>query len=457
MEYKLNKQAGALQDAAPVATRTRRAMHANDEGPAQTQMALASHAQRPQPGAPPRADASNGLDRVGGRTRRGLFWATVEEGQQVLVIERSGRMTVVRGPARIWAWGRRLDEMRHFVAHPGEFLMIRYRDGRQRHARGPSELWFDPREHLSVEKEDVLEIASKEAVVVYAQSAPGEVARRIVYGPAAFVPEPGEWLHTFSWHGGAGDGTTRKIPGALVFQKVWMMPDQMYHDVTDVRTADDAVLTIRLMIFFELVDVERMLATTHDPIGDFINAASSDVVELVGKLGFETFKTSTDALNRAETYRQLAARAAECGYRINKVVFRGYGAPESLEEMHDKAIESRTRLQLERATEQQSQELEDFRLDRQLARAEKQREGERKSREAELTADAARRHFAREQAQADAEQQSASERLRRTAEREHLEALHHLGVDLTRLLAEARPDRVIEVRGAGTPHVHLTE
>ena len=37
------------------------------------------------------------------------------------------------------------------------------------------------------------------------------------------------------------------------------MPDQMYHDVPDVRTADDAVLTIHLMIFFELVDVERML------------------------------------------------------------------------------------------------------------------------------------------------------------------------------------------------------
>ncbi|MCK6545363.1 hypothetical protein L6R52_05800 [Myxococcota bacterium] len=456
MEYKLNKQAGALQEAMPVATRMRRGVPADDELPAQTQMAVARSIAAAPP-APPRADGASGLDRAGGRVRRGLFWATVDDGQRVLVIEKSGRMAVVSGPARIWVWGRRVEPMRHFVAHPGEFLMIRYRDGRQRHARGPSELWFDPREHLSVEKEDVLEIASKEAVVVYSQSAPGEVARRIVYGPAAFVPEPGEWLHTFSWHGAAGDGTTRKIPGALVFQKLWMMPDQMYHDVTDVRTADDAVLTIRLMIFFELVDVERMLATTHDPIGDFVNAASSDVVELVGKLGFEVFKTSTDALNRAETYRQLEARAAEGGYRINKVVFRGYGAPESLEEMHDKAIESRTRLQLERATEQQSQELEDFRLDRQLARAEKQREGERKSREAELTADAARRQFAREQARADAEQQAASERLRRAAEREHLEALHHLGVDLTRLLAEARPDRVIEVRGPGTPHVHLGE
>jgi len=61
----------------------------------------------------------------------------------------------------------------------------------------------------------------------------------------------------------------KKVPaGALHFQKLWLLPDQMYHDVPDVRTADDAVLTIRLMMFFELVDIETMLSTTHDPIPD---------------------------------------------------------------------------------------------------------------------------------------------------------------------------------------------
>lgn len=461
MEYKLNKQSGALQEAMPVASRSRTSLARRDEEDDELSATMAPGygTQRAMTLAPPPPQrGGNGRDTEAGRVKRGMFQATVDEGQRVLVTHKDGTMRVVAGPARIWSWGRKIQGMQHFVAHPGEFLMVRFRDGRQKHLRGPADLWFDPREHLSVEKEDILQIASKEAVVVYSQGAPGMVARRLVHGPAAFVPEPGEWLHTFSWHGSAGDGTFRKIPNALVFQKLWMMPDQMYHDVPDVRTADDAVLTVRLMIFFELVDIEEMLATTHDPIGDFINAASSDVVEFVGKHGFESFKQAAEALNRVTTYRQLTARAEECGYRINKVVFRGYGAPASLQEMHDKAIESRTRLQLERATEQQAQELEDFRLDRQLLRAGKQREEERRARDAALDAEGAQREFARQQGRLDAEQQAAAARIRQGAEQERLAALHGLGVDLTRLLAEARPDRVIELRGGnGAPHVHLPE
>src|SRR4029079_10270087 len=138
------------------------------------------------------------------------------------------------------------------------------------------------------------------------------VSRRIVHGPLLFVPAPGEWLHTFAWHGSEGGAQgQKKIATGLVFQKLWLMPDQMYHDVTDVRTADDALLTIRLMIFFELTDIERMLEATHDPIGDFVNAASSDVVAFTGRHDFERFKGITHQLNDLESYPQLTARAAQ--------------------------------------------------------------------------------------------------------------------------------------------------
>ena len=164
------------------------------------------------------------------------------------------------------------------------------------------------------------------------------------------MPRPGEWLHRFVWHASEGGSQgVKKIPKGLVFHKLWLMPDQMYHDVTDVRTADDAVLTIRLMIFFELQDIDRMLETTHDPIGDFVNAATSDVVDFTGRHDFESFKQHTDRLNELETYRQFTSRAGQCGYRINKVVYRGYGAPDRLQQMHDQAIEARTKLQLEQA------------------------------------------------------------------------------------------------------------
>ena len=36
------------------------------------------------------------------------------------------------------------------------------------------------------------------------------------------------------------------------------------------RTKDDALITVKTMIFFELRDIETMLNQTADPIADFI-------------------------------------------------------------------------------------------------------------------------------------------------------------------------------------------
>jgi hypothetical protein len=241
-----------------------------------------------------------------------------------------------------------------------------------------------------------------------------------------------------------GSQGIRKVPRGLVFQKLWLLPDQMYHDVSDVRTADDTVLTIRLMIFFELLDIERMLETSHDPIGDFVNAATSDVVDFTGRHDFDSFKRNTDKLNELETYRQLVDRAGQCGYRINKVVYRGYGAPQRLQQMHDQAIEARTRLQLERATERQSQELEDQRLDSQMIRAAKRRKEQAVEVDHEM--------------ELGGRKQEAELRGQEARRRDHLMALRDLGVDLTAYLTQGRADRVIEVRGSNGPaHLHLDQ
>jgi hypothetical protein len=317
-----------------------------------------------------------------------MFSYVVEEGQRVLMRRPNGTMKILIGPLKVYHGRNVFRPMQHYVAHPGEFLIARYRDGRQEHIPGPTELWFDPRVHQEITREDALQIAAREAVVVYSRPEEGsaEISRRIVHGPALFVPEPGEWLHTFSWHGSKGGSQgIEKTAHSLTFQKLWLMPDQMYHDIRDVRTADDAVLTIRLMIFFELLDIEKMLETTHDPIGDFVNAATSDVVGFTGQHDFESFKHNTNLLNELEAYKQLTGRANQCGYRINKVVYRGYGAPESLQQMHNQAIEARTRLQLERANEQQAQDLENYKLDCQLTRASKRRSEQTAEVEHDLT------------------------------------------------------------------------
>ncbi len=424
---------------------------------------------RGAPGGGRPAVRADGLDPIMARDGGGMFFYTVLDGQRARVIENDGRVSIVVGPKRVYRGGRVIQAMLHYVAHPGEFLIVRFHDGRQEHLVGPAELWFDPRVHATVEKEDALPIASKEAVVVYSRDgASGDVSRRVVNGPASFVPEPGEWLHTFSWHGSKGGHLGyQKVPNGLVFQKLWFLPDQMYHDIPDVRTSDDAVLTILLMIFFELVDVTTMLDTSHDPIGDMVNATTSDVVEFTGKHDFASFKKHTAELNDLATYGQLVARASQCGYRINKVVYRGYGAPESIQRMHDEAIEQRTRLGLDRATQEQAQDLEDFKLERDLGRAARQRAEQaanlaheiaqaQKRQEAGLRDERARREFARVEAQKDAEQDAVRVRARDDAQRLHLAGLKAMGVELTALLTQGRADRVIELRGGGVrPHLHL--
>jgi hypothetical protein len=423
----------------------------------------------------PRRDQSgrgsrSGLDSTSPVGDLGVWFYIVEEGQSVLVRNPNGTMEVLVGPKRVWRGRRMFQRMVHHVAHPGDYLIVRYRDGRQEHLAGPAEVWFDPRVHQEITCEEMLQVAAKEAVVVYSQKeATSSVQRRIEYGPTLFMPRPGEWLHTFVWHASEGGSEgVRKVPKGLVFQKLWLMPDQMYHDVTDVRTMDDAVLTIRLMIFFELLDIATMLETSHDPIGDFVNAATSDVVDFTGRHNFDSFKQNTDKLNELETYRQLAVRASQCGYRINKVVYRGYGAPERLQQMHDQAIEARTKLQLERATEQQAQDLESFKLESQMLRAGKRRqeqtaevghqlELDQTKLAAGMRAKDSQCAFRREQQRLESEIRLEYRKRQDAHEREHLAELRRLGVDLTAYLTQSRADRVFELRGShgSTTHFHL--
>ncbi len=246
------------------------------------------------------------------------------------------------------------------------------------------------------------------------------------------------------------------------------MPDQMYHDVPDVRTSDNAVLVIRLMVFFELTNIERMLESTRDPIGDFVNAATADVVEFTGRLMFEEFKQATGKLNELSTYRTLLSRAEQIGYRISNVVYRGYGAADSLQKMHDQAIEARTRLQLDRATEEQSQELEDYRLESQLKRASMRRheqtseiqhslEMEEKKRTADLLHAQRQVDFERARRDADDQQREGSVRRQHQLQQEHFSALKNMGVDLTAFLTQNRADQVIELRGqSSSPHLHIS-
>lgn len=401
----------------------------------------------------------------------------IDAGQAVTVYTKNDDGTVDRatllGPARFVPGPNQwLRPQPLFTAGENEYLVVRFRDGRTAHVAGPTALHLDPVEHEAIEVAQTLAIDTHEAIVVYTRHPDDGVTRRVLRGPARFMPTPEEWVHEFCWHGADPRNPRRKIPRALQFTKLRVIPDQMYVDVEEVRTADDALLVVKLMLFFELADIDKMLDQTHDPVADFLNAVTADVIDFAGAVAFERFKTETDRLNTLEAYPNLTARAERIGYRVNKVVYRGYEAGAKLQTMHDDAIERRTKLKLEAETERQAQELEDLRLERETERAEIRRKLEREqadhARELQQVAHDERMR----QAKADAEQRAQGQRLINEVELEHLRAktaeragylraMHGMQVDLTRYLVaqHQHPDRVIRIDGDGkaAARVHVRE
>merc|ERR1719386_260924 len=118
------------------------------------------------------------------------------------------------------------------------------------------------------------------------------------------------------------------------------------------------------MIFYRLKNIDMMLKETHDPTADFTNSVQSDVIEFVAGKTFEEFKNESAQLNNVSVYKQLTHRAEGIGFEVTKVVFRGYGAPQRLQKMHDDAIERRTKLVLDRENQEQEQQLQDIKLER---------------------------------------------------------------------------------------------
>jgi hypothetical protein len=227
---------------------------------------------------------------------------TITEGQCVALWNpKTGKRAIVHGPKRLFLTGQRVEPLKSLVAGPTQYLVVHHRDGRIVHRRGPAMFWVDPVEHLNVKVAEAIPLDANEAIVVYRQQSDGKVDRRIVRGPELFVPEAQEWLHEFRWHGADPKDPRRKIPRGLTFTKLRVIPDQMYFDVESARTADDALLVVKLMIFFELIDIGVMLDQTHDVIADFINAVTADVIDFAAGRTFEQFKEHTEQLNARET------------------------------------------------------------------------------------------------------------------------------------------------------------
>lgn len=297
--------------------------------------------------------------------------------------------------------------------------------------RGPQSLYFDPVTIQSITLCEAAKLEGNEAIVVYreirensarvananpsskhadsevviATDTANRVERRIVRGPTIFIPASNEWIHKFSWHGTVTDrgGSKTGYPGdtkvahAVEFEKIRIMRDYMYLTVRDVRTQDDAKISLHLMLYYVLHDIETMLDNSNDPIGEFINAASADMMSFCANRTHDKLLEECNLLNDKEHFPILSGRMPLIGYELLKVAYRGYDTSSKLQELQDRAIASRTEWKLEGEILQNG-----------LDRVEKQNELNEK-----------KRMFALNTRQVEAEQE------RKTADALHTQRLQH--------------------------------
>ncbi|XP_033730756.1 uncharacterized protein LOC117320210 [Pecten maximus] len=337
------------------------------------------------------------------------------------------------------------------------------KDGILTHKRGPCEIFHNPLVYDSITVKDATKIDANHLVVVYKRLKDNDVQRRIIQGPTVFVPEAEEWLHQFSWHGCDASDKTRMIPGHNKFTQLAVIPEQFYYNVRDVRTVDDTMITVKLMIFYDLKEILKMLDKTHDPVADMINAVCADVITFSGKNTFEDFLKNTHKLSELSSFPQLTQRAEKIGYDIQKVVFRGYHANDRLQLMQSSAIESRTQLRLNTEIEEMKQRLQNFKLSKEQARTKLKHEMEKSEQDHKQMIDNMKqvhdleiKQMEHEQALKIATLTTSSNlddrRARNRKEVEHLSKLRDLGVDVTLYLTlQHTPPSDEEIRVSTAP------
>jgi hypothetical protein len=400
------------------------------------------------------------------------MFKTVRDGERALLIDKRGQSMVVDGPQRVSVFRKSFQRLQRVSADQYQYIQFQKADGEVEHMQGPCSMFINPLVVESAVVKQAHSLSANEVLVVYKRDRGDRIVqRRIQYGPTIFTPSADEWLHEFVWHGTDRNNKTKKIPGGLRFTNLRVIPDQFYYNTADVRTKDDALISVKLMLFFELKDIERMLNQTTDPIGDFINAVQADVITFASQMNYDEFIDSSSQLNELKNYPQLMGRSGTIGYEVTKVVFRGYHAGDKLQGLHDHSIEKRAQLKVRMEEEQQKQDLTDSKLcnqqqtsvlQQELLKEQKvhqySMEKQQLTHQMELDTKKHRERIEREKDQRMAELEA--QRQRQEEETAHLRELKKLGVDLTELLVaqHPKPDQVVRVitpgTGGGNIHIH---
>ena len=225
------------------------------------------------------------------------------------------------------------------------------------------------------------------------------------------------------------------------------LPDQFEVTIPRLRSLDNAEVSMNVMVFMQLVDVQKLLNSTHDPVTDLKVSITADLTEFVSKCTLDQLKERTHELNDLKMFRQSTQRADQIGYKVSKVTYRGYGFSREIDNMLKQNLVDETKLKIEKETAVKAQDIEDMKASRKVDRDLKWKEAEVTTNKLDLDIERTRADQRRAAISADAEQRRVATSAAMADEIAKLEKLEAMGVDLTQyLVSQQRKPADKEVR-----------
>eukprot|EP00475_Leptophrys_vorax_P015775 TRINITY_DN2210_c0_g1_i1.p1 TRINITY_DN2210_c0_g1~~TRINITY_DN2210_c0_g1_i1.p1 ORF type:complete len:447 (-),score=108.41 TRINITY_DN2210_c0_g1_i1:72-1412(-) len=394
---------------------------------------------------------------------------TVKEGEAAAVWSLSGRHRQIVGPRREHLFFSTIRFLDRFTARNGEYLVVKHKNGTVEHVRGPRTMFLDPVQHDEIYLRQAIQLqSSSEAIVVYSSALEAkeneggiarptmatfdekdekgqfDVTRRVLRGPAIFVPNVGEWVQSFSWtkakegssqapapvaeSNARASTATRAADGSREVFSVLSTAQTRYAVKCAMRSSDNVKLSVNVSLVVKLINIDIMLATSSDPVADLLAAIQSDVNSFGSTFSSSELNQLGDAKNlgNLDRFQQLFKCAKSVGFEVTDVLITGFAVSDEMQKQQDEYNSRQAKLKSEMAEAEQKQSLQDMELMNRTKRADAERAIERAELEHKLELEKI------------AQREHVEERVQRNKETiEFLGDLKGLGVDLTQLLVVA--------------------
>lgn len=263
---------------------------------------------------------------------------TVKEGEAAVVWARNGAAREIVGPSIERMFYSTIRFLTRHTVTPGQYLVITHKAGNVEHLLGPTTVYENPIKHASIAKHNALRLDSeRDCIVVVTRSteaisskAGAVFSRRVIAGPAQFIPTEAESVVTFSWtpHDRElpcqrADPAAPPPPVAVINTAPFRLRVKAH-----LTTLDGLKFTVRLELRVRVGNV-ALAASSSDPILAISQSVQNDLAA-AGAQFASTDDVEFDQLAGTGRLPGTTAAAASSGLEIIEVLVRKVDRPEEL-------------------------------------------------------------------------------------------------------------------------------